>query len=240
MIDLNLNVPDLLALKGSPLAPESNFDELRLADVPKNASQISPDSTFDPLIHFVGRTNINFIDRGATPKPSILKDASPFIDRKSQKVTSSNKQLTLDYKIGLLTVNAPQAQGASGNLKAAGQITLPALTITSDLDLAHIILVSLDDQPLATSSKMLLQVMSEEKPKNFATEDNGATRKITNIGHDPWLIKPLQATIHLTRPDAATFKAQPLDPNFLPTTSPVQPANEIHLTPTTLYYLITK
>ncbi|MCL2641586.1 MAG: hypothetical protein FWD53_12120, partial [Phycisphaerales bacterium] len=231
-------------LHDSPLAPEANFDELRLKDIPKSNEKLGlpPNAFIDPLVHFVGRTNIDFTPfaHGIAP-PDIFKDTTPFINRTAQTVTSSTGQLTLDYAKGILTINAPAAQALSGNLKAAGPTTLKDVTITSDLDLAHIILVSLDDQPLATSKKILLQAMTEEKPTNFRTEPTNqkGVQKIQNIGQDPWQIREIQATIHLHRPDAATLKITPLDPNGMPL-KPLPAAAEFQLQPTTLYYLITK
>lgn len=88
-------------------------------------------------------------------------------------MTASNGQLKLDYAKGLLTINAPKAQGISGNLAAAGSTTLLNVTIKSDLALGHIVVVPLDGQPLATSARMLLQVMSEEKASGFADHPGG-------------------------------------------------------------------
>jgi len=245
MINLNLRGNDLLNLKGSPLAPEANFDELRLKDIPKNIPekvQGTNITAVDPLVHFVGRTNIDFYPPlPGVPPFSTFKPTAPFINRTAQTVTSSTGQLTLDYAKGILTINAPSAQALSGNLKAAGKTTLKDVTITSDLDLAHIILVSLDDQPLATSKKILLQAMTEEKPSNFQTTPTNkkGEYKIQNIGQDPWQIREIQATIRLHRPDAPTLKITPLDPNGNPL-PPLPSTAEFQLQPTTLYYLITK
>ena len=68
---------------------------------------------------------------------------------------STTGELKLDYGKGLFLVNSPRAQGASGNLSLAGKIELPVVTISSELDLAHILVVPLDDEPLATSRRML-------------------------------------------------------------------------------------
>ena len=54
--------------------------------------------------------------------------------------------------------------------------------------------MSLDDQPLATSRKILLQVMTEEKATGFQTEPAGdGVKRIANIGRDPWLVKEFAA-----------------------------------------------
>jgi hypothetical protein len=144
----------------------------------------------------------------------------------------------LDYGKGLLVVNAPSAQGASGNLKIAGTIELAALTISSDLDLAHIIAVALDDKPLATSRRILLQTMSEERTTGFSTEADGAAiRRITNIGRDPWQVRALSGSVAFKRPDAAQLKVTPLDHSGRPA-GRAGTAQKITLQPTTLYYLI--
>ena len=236
MVDLNLRVEDLTHLKGSPLAPGAAFDELRLKDVPKGMP-VTSTSLIDPLVHFVGRTNIQFV---TDMKPSTIKDAKAFVDRAGQKVSSSNGQLVLDYGHGVLTINAPAAQGVCGNLKAAGKVATANLAVTSDLDLGHVVVVALDDKPLETSGCMLLQVMSEEQANGFRTQDAGnGSKKIVSIGRDPWMIRMMQGTVRLKRADAAGLKVTALDGNGYPGKT-VGTAAEIKLEPGTLYYLIGK
>jgi hypothetical protein len=231
-IDLNTN--DLLNLKGTPLPQDANFDELRLKDVPQG-TEVKPGQRIDPLIHYAGRTEVSFTN---TPSRTTLKDLKPFIDRAAGVVHSSTRELTLDYNKGLLTIEAPQAQGASGNLKAGGEITLTDLNLRSDLDNAHIILVSLDGAPVAGSRKMLLQAMSEERASGFATEDAGnGLRKITNSGHDPWQVKKLQGTVKFK--SASGLQIQPLDFHGYPKGESIRGA-ELQLAPETIYYLVTR
>ena len=142
-IDLNTN--DLLNLKGTPLPQDASFDELRFNDVPQGI-EVKAWQRIDPLIHYAGRVNVSFT---ATAGNTVLTDLKPLIDRRAKTVRSSTHELTLNYEKGLLTVNAPAAQGASGNLKAAGEIALADLSIQSNLDNAHIRVVSLDNEPLA-------------------------------------------------------------------------------------------
>jgi len=231
-IDLNTN--DLLSLKGTPLPQDASFDELRLKDVPQG-TEVKPGQCIDPLIHYVGRANVSFT---GTPGKTTLTDLRPFIDRGAKTVRSSTRELTLDYEKGLLTVNAPGAQGASGNLKAAGEILLTDLSIHSDLDNAHLIVVSLDGEPLANSRRMLLQVMSEEQATGFATEDTGnGVKHITNIGRDPWRVKTLQGTVKFK--SGSVPQIQPLDFNGYPS-GPVSSGAELKLAPQTIYYLVTR
>ena len=49
------------------------------------------------------------------------------------------------------------------------------LAVTSNMELGNILVVPLDDQPLATSQKILLQVMSEEKESGRQIEETTPT-----------------------------------------------------------------
>jgi|GEM_PF-726838 len=234
MADLPMKLSDAIALKGSQLVQESNLDEFRKADVPKVAGETS-DAGIDPLIHFVGRTQIRIDDKGGK---ATVKPLGRFIDRKAQTVTSSTGELKLDYGKGVLTINAPGAQGISGILKEAGAVETKDLSISSDMEFAHIIAVSMDGKPLATSSKIFVQAMSEEKPTDFTTETvSPNVFRITNIGKDPWLFRALQGTIKFKRPDAAQLKVTALDFNGYPAAKLGNAANW-KLQPDCAYYLI--
>ncbi|MDB5173192.1 MAG: hypothetical protein JWN51_1965 [Phycisphaerales bacterium] len=236
VVDLNLKVADIEALAGTPLPQDASFDELRAKDVPTGTA-LKADSVIDPLVHYAGRSNVNFTATGGASK---LMDMKPYIDRAHQTVTSTTRQLKLDYGKGVLTINAPAAQGVSGNLKEAGVTELKDLTVSSDLELGHVIAASLDGQPLATSGRILLQVMSEEKTSRFQTEDAGnGMHRITSIGQDPWQVKELGGVVKLKRADAAKLKVTALDFNGYPTKQ-VSAADEIKLAPQTVYYLITR
>lgn len=169
-----------------------------------------------------------------------LTDLSAFIDHAGQTVTSSTRELKLDYRRGLLTINAARAQGASGFLKSAGAVETKDLVISSDLDLGHVVVVALDDRPLTASRRMLLQVMSEEKASGFKTEPVSANvQRIVSIGSDPWQVKEFSGAVKFKRSDAAQLKVQALDFNGYPS-SVIGGAHEIKLQPATLYYLISR
>jgi hypothetical protein len=235
LVDLNLAVSDLLDLQGTPLPQDAALDELRARDVLRGTS-LRRGSVIDPLVHFAGRTNVRFSPRGG---PATLRDLSTLIDRGRKVVTSSTKELRLDYGKGLLMIDAPAAQGVSGTLRAAGTSELSVISITSSLDLGHIVAVSLDGRPLASSAKILLQVMSEERPTGFRAEPlPSGEKRIVSIGRDPWLVREIEGVVRLKRPDAGRLKVVALDPNGDFVRS-MGGASEIRLDPKTVYYLIT-
>jgi hypothetical protein len=234
LAEINLNKTDLLRLKGTPLPQDAALDELRLADVPSGAP-MKPGQRIDPLIHYAGRVDVAFVDTPGTVK---VEDLARFVDHANKTVTSSTKELKLDYGKGLLTLNAARAQGLSGALKLAGTVDLKDLTISSDLELGHIVAVALDGAPLSTSSRILLQVMSEEQETGHKTEPvSPKVKKIISIGTDPWQLRELQGRVSFKRPDAARMKVTALDFNGY-AAGDVGNAAEIRLQPRTLYYLI--
>ncbi len=152
VVELTLKLDALMDLAGRPLAQDAAFDELRAKDMPKGLT-LKPGNVIDPLVHYAGRTNVNFTTKGGESR---LTDLAAYIDRGKQTVRSTTGELALDYSKGLLTIDAPAAQGASGALALAGKVALADVTIASEMSLGHIVAVSLDGGPLATSRKILL------------------------------------------------------------------------------------
>ncbi len=235
--DLRVKIADLLALKGAGFGQQANLDELRKADLEGSADAGEKRPGLDPLLHLVGRVNIEMTEAGGRAE---LKDASPFIDRRAQTVRSSTSELTLDYGRGLLAIDAPSAQGLGGHLSLAGETALKDIAISSPMELGYIVAVSLDGRPLADSGRILLQVMSEEKATGFATEPAGeGVHRITDIGRDPWLVREFAGTVRFRRADAERLKVMALDLAGRPD-RPLGDAREIALLPDRAYYLITR
>jgi hypothetical protein len=231
---VNLNTNDLLDLKGTPLPQDAALDELRLKDVPR-AGEIKGGQRIDPLVHFVGRTEVRF---GSGATEARVPDLGKFIDRDRRSVISSTGELKLDYDHGVLILNAPRAQGVSGNAIAAGTVETADLKVISPLDLVHIVLVSLDDEPLSKSRKMLLQVMSEEQNGGFETEEiSPGVKKILRLGTDPWQVKKIKGEVSFK--SGQPVKITPLDFNGFPAGKQLSTA-ELTLLPETIYYLVTK
>lgn len=238
MADVKLAVDDLLKLKGTPIPQDAAFDELRLKDVPTGTT-VEPGQRIDPLIHYVGRTDVTFLPPGSkTGSSTKLQSLSSFINHKAKTVTSSTGELKLDWGRGVLTINAPAVQGASGDLSAAGEVKLSDVTLKITRDVAHALVVSLDGQPLSVSKRMLLQVMTEEKATGFQTEPAGERRhRIISIGQNPWLVRKIEGTVQLHRADTARLKVTPLDQFGQPTSLTLN-GDAIKLQPDTIYYSI--
>lgn len=236
LAQINLNTNELLRLKGTPLPQDAALDELRLKDIPQG-TELPPGGRIDPLLHYAGRAQVNFVGAPGSVK---LTDLKPYADRTAQVVKSSTGELRLDYGKGVLQIDAPQAQGVSGALGSRDSFESKDLVIRSGMEIGHILAVSLDDKPLTASAKILLQVMSEEQASGFATEPAGpGLKRITNIGKDPWMTKEITGSVQFRRPDASSLKVTALDANGYPQQA-VGSAENIQLQPATWYYLITR
>ena len=141
----------------------------------------------------------------------------------------------------MLTINSPRAQGLVGKLATAGTARMGALSIESTLDLGAIVAVSLDGKPLAESARVLVQVMTEEKPSEFAADPlDGGRFRITNLGRDPWLVREATGTLRFQRADAGQLKVTALDENGQPVKTLAGGAAKVVLLPDIVYYLVEK
>ncbi|HVO20921.1 MAG TPA: hypothetical protein VMU15_16785 [Anaeromyxobacter sp.] len=232
---VDLDVDALFQLRGTPLPQDSPTDEQRPASLPSTPGSAA--GPVDPLLHYAGRVDVRF----ANGRQEVAVEPSgSLVHRAERTVTSATGELKLDYGRGLLVIDAPRAQGVSGNLAASGPVRTRNVAFASSMDLAHLVLVSLDDQPIATSGRMLLQVMSEERTTGFHVEPiaHGEMR-IVDLGQDPWQVRQLSGTVTVFRPDAADLRVTALDPNGRPVAA-AGDGSHIELRPDVLYYLVSR
>lgn len=239
VVEANLPIADIRALKGAPLSAPQNLDEFRAKDIPVGqAAPVQNLSTLDPLAFCVGRVAVNFTD---VSKPSRSVDLTRYIDRNAQVARSQTGELAWNWKDGRAVLIAPKATGATGFLGRAGSISLKDVTVETPLEYGTVLLVSLDDKPLAESGRMLLQVMSEENNDGYevSAPDDKGLQTIKDIGHAPLVVKQIAGTVLLRRADAAGLKVTALDANGYPA-GMVGTGKRIALRPNTVYYLIEK
>ncbi|MBT3201708.1 MAG: hypothetical protein HN350_17540 [Phycisphaerales bacterium] len=181
-------------------------------DPNRNKGDYAPESTIkqevDRLAFLVGPVEVKYDGDPAKNKAANL---TPYINRKKKVVKSITGQIELDYATGLCKVDAPKAQGVTGFLKAAGgKIKLSDVTIESGNDYAAVTVVPLDDKPIASSKKLLVQIGTTQRMTgwadrkiNFKSKDGKKTfsgREIVSVGAPPWRIANTQATITVTNP----------------------------------------
>jgi hypothetical protein len=170
----------------------------------------APDAV-DPLAFFVGPVSVAY---GAPAAVTTAPELAGCIDRAHQRIASATGELLLDYGRGLCRIAAPKAQGVVGFLQGAGAIDCGAVTIASMDAYAGILVVPLDDAPIASSHRLLIQTTTTAVPSGWSTcaEDfipPGGKRPIAGervlaIGGAPWRIANNHATITIRNPDLST------------------------------------
>jgi hypothetical protein len=214
-----------------------------------NGSDSAESSAFDPLSFYVGR-----VVRGVSPGGGVstVGELSEYVDREAGTIESATGELHWDYRRGVLLIDSPHAQGAVGFLKSAGVVSLGDIRIESPVEYGAILVVSLDGEPLATSGRLLVQVMTEDRNYGWRTtvgtdkDRNGVEwtyRRITDLGGPPIVVKDLSGTVSLRREDAEALRVTALDFNGRPRgTRPSGSSGEvgIELLADCIYYLVSR
>ncbi|MEA2699921.1 MAG: hypothetical protein QOI66_4192, partial [Myxococcales bacterium] len=237
VVHLEADLAGLQALKGLPIAAPHNLDQLRMEGAMprgRGAGGMNSDG-IDPLAFLAGRVEVNITRGGGVSKTA---DLSALIDRRGRLVRSATGELAWDWGRGLATVDAPQAQGATGLLGQTKAIALRDVTIMSGNDYGSVLLVALDGQPLRSSARMLLQVMTEDQNTGWSAPGQGL-RRILDPGGQPLVVKNIAGRVTFKRNDAADLKVSALDFNGYPVeTFRLGAAKELVLRSRTLYYVL--
>jgi hypothetical protein len=182
--------------RGYPVVVENR----PLGDLWNRRMPLIDEGSGDRLAFLVGPVTVSY----GNAKPSLFSDLSKFIDRGAKIVRSGTGQIRMDYKIGLCTIDAPAAQGATGFLRQAGDLHLSTIDISSGNEQASILAVSMDGLALSESREVLVQIGApshlsgwEAEPTDFVTGDQQKHRgfRVMKIGEPPWMVDVTQATV---------------------------------------------
>jgi hypothetical protein len=213
------SLADVFDRKPPLIAEDASFDPNRFAGQ-TGSEESNIKGGINPLAFLVGRVEVKY---GGDPTHSTAVDFSKYIDADHKIIHSLTGQIIMDYGNGLCTVNAPSAVEATGALNKGGQMQLGAVTIQSNNDYASVAVVPLDDAPIASSGKVLVQVGTWGRPTGWTTRTwrlkNGSGLRIDATGHMPERLINTDVTIsvhnsHLTKAellDTAGYPAKSLD-----------------------------
>lgn len=238
----SLKLEDLYSLKGSGSNAEQAFDQLRAQDVPPGGVAAGPVTGIDPLAFYCGRVVKDF---AGTAGASMTMNLEKLIDREKKTIVSATGQLHWQYGAGLATIDAPRIQAAAGFLSAAGGFSLSGMKVELKNEYGTVAAIALDDQPLKSSKKILLQIMTIERPYGFKT-DKGKDGRITDLGSGPMGVEQIAGTVTVAlegRESAAQLKITALDENGYPTKKVVKTTAtgtglQIECLPDVVYYVI--
>ncbi len=234
-----LSLEDLYELKGSAATTAQALDELRERDVPPGEEVTGEISSFDPLSYYVGRVERSF--SGDTEK-SVQINLAPYIDRQRKVIKSLTGELVWDYGKGVAVIDSEKSKGAAGFLAAVSPISIGEVQIALENEYATCVLTSLEDKPLAESERMLIQVMTVERPYGFRASE-GKSGEITSMGTYPFGVERIRGSIQIPVRDEGEIRVTVLDENGYPRQSYVkifagEPRWEVQFDEESVYYIV--
>ena len=205
-----LELEDLYAFEGQAVQADDGVEDPLYDDLLRDVEEGErAPSQLDPLAFYVGRVTRAV---GMEDDENILADLRPYIDRENETVRSMTDELRWDYGVGLMTINTPRAQGATGFLAEAGRIELDDIVIESGNEYGAILAISLDGEPLSESGSILIQAATEDRPYGYRTEQDGdGAHTVRELGGYPLNVRLIDASVTLTR--AGLSQATVLDGN---------------------------
>ena len=188
-----LGLKDLYDFKGSAHAEAAGFDKLRKPGA--QGARTATRGELDPRAFYVGRVLRRF---GLNKSARVREDLSRHIDSSQKIIRSATGQVVWDYGKGVVRLDSPRSQGMTGFLGKAGAATFSDVALKCNNEYGAVIVISLDDLPIASSRKTLIQAMTEARPYAWRTH-RGAIR---NLGFAPMNVTFVDAAVTLKRKDA--------------------------------------
>src|SRR5882672_6118552 len=151
------------------ICEESGFDPNR--DSAKIAATSSVKRILPAQIFLAGPVEVLY---DGDPAKSTTADLSKLVDTNRKEVKSITGEITFNYGQGVCRVDAPRAQGMAAFFQeAGGKLATSDLEVTSANEYGTVLAVSMDDQALKSSSKILVQVGTRCRPTGW--KESGTT-----------------------------------------------------------------
>jgi hypothetical protein len=213
----NRSLADLWSRKTPVIAEEARYDPNR--DSGDIAERSSIQTGVPGEAFLTGPVQIAF---DADPAKSKLAPLAKLIS--ADALRSNTGEIVMSPQLGRCTVDAPRVQGVAAHFDAATATTrLTDVQFTSRNTYGAAMAISLDDEPLRRSHRVLVQYATQSRPTGW-TEQPATWAKdgkppvsgleITSIGSAPWRVISAQLDVAIDNPTLTTATA--LDMNGMP------------------------
>ena len=209
------SLKNMWTMKNPVISEDGSYDPNR--DKGDTAPESNISGGISPMAFLVGPVQVKYEGSEANSKAI---DLSKYIS--ASKVKSVTGELEMDIKQEVCTLDSPKAQGVVGCLAKKETHKLSAVSITCQNEYASILAVSIDGKALTSSSKILVQIGTHERPYGWKvkkTKFKGRGGKgsfegmeIIDRGGSPWNIERCKGEISIK--NKLLTKAQVLDSNF--------------------------
>jgi len=183
LVHQQLGLPDIVALKGNNFSIDKLKEQLELSNLPDFQGKINPLAPLAGQVEFIFNKD----------KTLHLKqvDISKYWNAAKGTVKSSTGQLKIDYKRGLLLINSPRSQGATGFFTPDAAIKLHDVTLLFDNKYGTFLITSLDGENINKSKHILIQFFAEESNYNWKTAPitGKKFRRLESVGNSPLIVR---------------------------------------------------
>ena len=198
------------------IAEEPGYDPNR--DKARLANHSGAGAPVNPLAYLVGPVLVSY---GGDSARSKVAELGQFVHEDTKRIQSNTGELQFDYGKGLCVLDAPKVQGVTGFLKQQGGLfKIRDIEIRSDDAYATVLAVAMDDLPIGSSKRVLVQVGTTERPAGWKTRafefKDRPAEEVVDYGHAPWMILRSHISLSIKNPNLS--KARVLDPNGMPLT----------------------
>ncbi len=213
----NRSLAGLWSRKTPVIAEEARYDPNR--DSGDIAERSSTQTGVPGEAFLTGPVQIAF---DADPAKSKLAPLGKLIS--ADVLRSNTGEIVLSPQVGRCTVDAPRVQGVAAHFEPATAITrLKDVQFTSRNSYGAAMAISLDDEPLRRSHRVLVQYATQSRPTGWTEQPATWTTsgkppvsgmEITSIGSAPWRVVSAQLEVAIDNPALTTATA--LDMNGMP------------------------
>jgi hypothetical protein len=189
-------------------------------DPNRDAGDIAPESSVrtgvDPLAFLAGPVQVVY---DGEPAASRVADLSQLITRNREVVRSVTGEILMNRALGYVTVDSPKAQGVAAFFRNQSVFRLTDVEIRSQNEYGVVLLAAMDQEPLRTSGRILVQVGTQSRPtgwKDEPVEITAAGRKfegskVVSFGRAPWQV--VRANVEVAIENPGISRAVVLDAN---------------------------
>lgn len=210
----------LVSLEDSKLVMNSGYDVFRDNPDIFDIDPVPGRGTVDPAIGLVGKAVLDT----STDGDLVLPEAYDLIEPDSGLISSMTGQLAMDTERGVLLIDTPQTQGAVGFLGSYGDATTEDFVLTMNNKHGAVMAISLDDAPLVSSGKILIQAFSSNQRVGFDSVRRPMTYqgesvtglRIINSGNNQYEVENIDAVIRLKGMANRWIGAHKLNVNLYP------------------------
>lgn len=155
--------------------------------------------------------------------------SSPSVGRQAVSrgsVRSDTRQIELDTTQGWMRVDSPRTQAVAAHFARVPRHALQDIVVEASNHHATLIATSLDDAPLVSASRVLLQATTRSRPTGWRevavqvqmSKDKPTTARgwqVQSVGQAPWRVERLDMRVTVQNPSLR--RATSLDANGMPT-----------------------